>query len=395
MPDPPQQQANSVVVELAEQKVLRAVYSERQLQEVLTDFWFNHFNVDARKGPRSLPADRVRARGHPAARARQVSRPARRDGEEPGDALLSRQLDERGSRRPAHAERPPRMARGRFRRTRWGPPAAAAAAAGQERAQGLNENYGRELMELHTLGVDGGYTQKDVTEVARAFTGWTIDNPRAGRRLQVRAAHARRGRESRARPRHQGRRRRVRRRAGARHPRARIPSTARFIATKLARRFVSDTPPPALVDRAAARFRETNGDLREVTRTILTSPEFLSPDVVPREGQDAVRVRRQRAARDRRRRAATRSRSSAQLQQLGDAALHVPAADRLQGHGRRVGEHRRAGQPDELRADARRQQDARRVAASLADVGRVELAGDLSETTRATIAKATMPQMAR
>jgi uncharacterized protein (DUF1800 family) len=144
-------------------------------------------------------------------------------------------------------------------------------------AKGLNENYGRELMELHTLGVDGGYTQKDVTEVARAFTGWTIENPRQGggfrfeprihdpgekillghvikagggesdgeQVLDILAAH---------------------------------PSTARLIATKLARRFVSDTPSPALVDRAAKRFRETGGDLREVTRTILTSPEFLSPD---------------------------------------------------------------------------------------------------------------------
>jgi uncharacterized protein (DUF1800 family) len=130
-------------------------------------------------------------------------------------------------------------------------------------------------MELHTLGVDGGYTQKDVTEVARGFTGWTIQNPRMGgdfrfeprihdtgekvvlghiinagggesdgeKVLDILAAH---------------------------------PSTARFIATKLARRFVSDTPPASLVDRAAKRFRDTGGDLREVTRTILTSQEFLS-----------------------------------------------------------------------------------------------------------------------
>ena len=127
------------------------------------------------------------------------------------------------------------------------------------------------------------------------------------------------------------------------------PSTARFIATKLARRFVSDTPPPALVDRLAARFRETDGDLREVMRTLLTSPEFLSPDALSREGQDAVRIRRQRRARDRRRRAgrdAARARHAA----ARDAALSVPAADRLQGHGRRVGQHRRARQPDELRA---------------------------------------------
>jgi len=131
-------------------------------------------------------------------------------------------------------------------------------------------------MELHTLGVDGGYTQKDVTEVARAFTGWTIDNPRrgAGFRFEPRMHDAGEkvvlGHVIKA--------------GGGESDGERVldilaahPSTARFIATKLARRFVGDTPPPALVDRAAARFRATNGDLREVTRTILTSPEFLAP----------------------------------------------------------------------------------------------------------------------
>ena len=88
----------------SEQKVLRAIYSERQLQEVLTDFWFNHFNVDARKGPRSVPADRVRARDDPTARARQVPRSAGGDRQEPGDAVLSRQLDERRSERAAHGD---------------------------------------------------------------------------------------------------------------------------------------------------------------------------------------------------------------------------------------------------------------------------------------------------
>jgi uncharacterized protein (DUF1800 family) len=151
------------------------------------------------------------------------------------------------------------------------------AAQGKNARKGLNENYGRELMELHTLGVDGGYTQHDVTEVARAFTGWTIQQPRQGgsftfeprlhddgekivlghrikagggitdgeRVLDILAAH---------------------------------PSTAHFIAAKLVRRFVSDAPPPALVDRVAARFSATGGDLRETVRTILTSREFLAPD---------------------------------------------------------------------------------------------------------------------
>ena len=94
------------MIELSEQKLLRAIYSERQLQEVLVDFWFNHFNVDAGKGADAVPADRVRARRDPAARVRQFPRPARRDGQEPGDALLPRQLDERrpNGRMPTQAQ---------------------------------------------------------------------------------------------------------------------------------------------------------------------------------------------------------------------------------------------------------------------------------------------------
>ena len=174
--------------------MLRAVYSERQLQEVLTDFWFNHFNVDARKGRARDSSHGVRARGHPAARARQVPRSAGSDREESGDALLSRQLHERRSEWPnvkaaldglpgppdgprARGHSACRCSGRRSRRT--------------TRGAGMNENYGRELMELHTLGVDGGYTQKDVTEVARAFTGWTIGGPRqpGGRFLVRRRVH--------------------------------------------------------------------------------------------------------------------------------------------------------------------------------------------------------------
>ena len=143
--------------------------------------------------------------------------------------------------------------------------------------RGLNENYGRELMELHTLGVDGGYTQQDVVNVARAFTGWTIDQPRQGGGFRF---------EPRL---HDTQEKTVlghKIRAGGDQSDgeqvldilAKHPATAKFIATKLARRFVSDTPPPALVDRAAARFRESGGDIREVVRLILTSPEFFAPE---------------------------------------------------------------------------------------------------------------------
>jgi uncharacterized protein (DUF1800 family) len=142
--------------------------------------------------------------------------------------------------------------------------------------KGLNENYGRELMELHTLGVDGGYTQKDVTEVARALTGWTIQNPRLGGGYKFNARLHDPGQKVVL--------GHVIKAGGGEHDGeqvldilARQPATARFIATALVRRFVSDTPPPALVDRVADKFTRTDGDLREVTRVILTSPEFLGP----------------------------------------------------------------------------------------------------------------------
>jgi uncharacterized protein (DUF1800 family) len=178
----------------------------------------------------------------------------------------------------------PHAVEGAFGRPRYGygrfgapvaPPRAKAPA--KNAPKGLNENYGRELMELHTLGVDGGYTQKDVTEVARAFTGWTIDRPRQGggfvfnERIHDMGQKVVLGHVIRA--------------GGGESDGQQVldilsrhPSTATFIATKLARRFVSDTPPPALIERVATRFRETDGDLREVTRAILTSPEFLAPD---------------------------------------------------------------------------------------------------------------------
>jgi uncharacterized protein (DUF1800 family) len=273
-----QQKAQSVMLELGEQKLLRAVYSERQLQEVLADFWFNHFNVDARKG---------RDRGFITEYEREAIRPhvfgKFRDllGATAKSPAMLFYLDNWMSADPngPHPDSRPMVAFGRRngRGFRMPPPQRQPPLAQQNKRRGLNENYGRELMELHTLGVDGGYTQKDVTEVARAFTGWTIENPRLGGgfvfeprihdpREKIVLGHV------------------IKAGGGQSDGEqvldilARHPSTAHFIATKLARRFVSDTPPPALVDRVAARFRETDGDLREVVRTILTSPEFFSPD---------------------------------------------------------------------------------------------------------------------
>jgi uncharacterized protein (DUF1800 family) len=141
--------------------------------------------------------------------------------------------------------------------------------------RGLNENYARELMELHTLGVDGGYTQKDVTEVARCFTGWTIRNPNQGGgfyyndRVHDKGEKIVLGVTIPA--------------GGGREDGEKVldilanhPSTGRFISKELAQRFVADNPPPELVDRMAKTFRDTHGDLREVMRTMLESKEFLS-----------------------------------------------------------------------------------------------------------------------
>jgi uncharacterized protein (DUF1800 family) len=265
-PEPTQRR---MLEELMQQKVLRAAYSERQLQEVMVDFWFNHFNVFAGKGPVGL---------HLTAYERDAIRPRVfgkfRDllsavAESPAMLFY---LDNWQSAAEASAEASGAMRRpgGTLRRPQ------ALAPQAQNRRRGINENYARELMELHTLGVDGGYTQKDVQEIARAFTGWTIDMPRRGGgfRFDPRI-HDNGGKTI----------------LGVRIPPgggksdgekvldllARHPSTARFISTKLARRFVADEPPKALVDRAAARFRETDGDIREVVRLIVTSPEFFAP----------------------------------------------------------------------------------------------------------------------
>jgi uncharacterized protein (DUF1800 family) len=269
------------LVELGEQKVLRAAYSDRQLEEVLTDFWFNHFNVDARKG-----RDRFMLTEY----ERDVIRPhvlgTFRDllGATAKSPAMLFYLDNWMSADPngPHVDpqvrqRPGGFGRGGFGRGGVFPAMPQRPANPQNQRRGLNENYGRELMELHTLGVDGGYTQKDVTEVARAFTGWTLRAPMMGGDFvfeprfhdpgeKVVLGHL------------------IAAGGGERDGEqvldilAKHPSTAHFIATKLVQRFVSDTPPPALVDRVASRFRATNGDLREVMRTILTSPEFLSPD---------------------------------------------------------------------------------------------------------------------
>ena len=256
-----------VIAELGQQKVLRAAYSERQLEEVMVDFWFNHFNVFVGKGQTRLylteyERDTIRPRVW--GKFRDLL------GAVAESPAMLFYLDNWRSAAPAGSEMSsatmPRRRRGAQQQQ---PPA-------QNRTRGINENYARELMELHTMGVDSGYTQKDVTEVARAFTGWTLELPRQGG-------------ASKFEPRMHDNGEKVV--LGVRIPSgggkrdgelvldilAKHPATARFIATKLARRFVADDPPKALVDRAAARFLETGGEIREVVRTIITSPEFFAP----------------------------------------------------------------------------------------------------------------------
>lgn len=228
-----------LIEELSSQRILRAAASERQLNEVMVDFWMNHFNVFAGKGlDRFLIASYER------------------------DAIRPRVWGTFEELLLATAKSPAML----FYLDN-----------AQSGARGsLNENYARELMELHTLGVDGGYTQKDVTELARVLTGWSISRPNEGRmdfvfrtRLHDSGAKTVLGTRVAAGGGVDEGERMIR--FLARHP-----STARHIATKLARRLVADEPPKALVDRVAKRFLETRGDLRATVKAVIDSPEFWS-----------------------------------------------------------------------------------------------------------------------
>lgn len=270
------------VGEMATSKLVRAVESPRQLQEVLVDFWTNHFNLDVNKGPvRTLRVadERDAIRPFVFGKFRALL------GASAHSPAMLVYLDNAKSTREMPVGVRPRLAARRALRNAdlaVATPVVAAPAGGAAtplpapapaKRGGVNENYARELMELHTMGVNGGYTQADVQEVARCFTGWSINKdgtyvfrkfahddgektvlghviPAGGGErdgemvLDILAAH---------------------------------PSTAKFIARKLVRRLVNDNPPAALVDRATQTFLRTGGDLREVTQTIVLSPEFFAP----------------------------------------------------------------------------------------------------------------------
>lgn len=328
-------QPQRIMGELQSSRILRAVYSERQLQEVMVDFWTNHFNVFAGKGadrwmltsydrdtirPNALgkfsdllqataqsPAmmfylDNFQSVSPNAQLGRQGAGAAGRRGgpgaqgnRRPG--LLNGDMPNRQD--PAGAPQDRAMVRYPNGQAQQSPGEANAPQLppnAQRQRRGINENYARELMELHTLGVDGGYSQKDVQEVARCFTGWGILAPRGGGAATQAMMNGPRADM-------------LREKAGTFffNPRAhddgekivlghKIPagggfkdglavldilahhqSTAKYVATKLVRYFVSDTPPPALVDRVAASFTKSNGDIRETLTTIFFSPEFTSP----------------------------------------------------------------------------------------------------------------------
>jgi uncharacterized protein (DUF1800 family) len=259
-------------------RLARVEASDQQLVEVMTDFWENHF---------SLFGGKVVTRGAIIEWDRGVIRPRAlgkfRDllGEVAHSPAMLSYLDNALSRVDSTR-----------RALKDGPPPPPPSRPGVVVPRGLNENYAREVLELHTLGVDGGYTQADIIDVARAFTGWTHSLLRLDGTPVVQSSRdpgsakfsfvfdstwhdadpklvlgnvlpANRGLQD---------------GEDVLDILARHPSTARFIARKLATRFVSDEPPQALVDRAAETFRRTDGDIREVMRTIVTSPEFFAPE---------------------------------------------------------------------------------------------------------------------
>jgi uncharacterized protein (DUF1800 family) len=249
--------------ELVAQRLTRDIYSNAQLQEVMTDFWLNHFNVYLHKNdetpyylvsyerdvirPRALGKfeDLLQATAHSPAMLLYLDNSSSMGPDSPAaeKARLA------GARRPNGQKAAP---------------------------QGLNENYARELMELHTLGVNGGYTQTDVTQVARVLTGWTVDKPQRGGSFKFDDS------------RHQPGTKKVLGKKIKEHGQqegeqllhllATRPATARFLSRKLAIRFVGDDPPQVLVDRMAKTYLKSDGDISAVLKTLFHSPEFWAPD---------------------------------------------------------------------------------------------------------------------
>jgi uncharacterized protein (DUF1800 family) len=260
--------------ELAEAKLLRASYSERQLEEVMTDFWYNHFNVFINKGPErymitAYERDVIRPRVLGKFKDLLVA-----TAKSPAMLFYLDNSESVGphSLQAVFGNQRPHLRRGPFGMIYQVPPRPQQ----NKNRTGLNENYAREIMELHTLGVDGGYTQRDVTELAKVLTGWSIDQPQRGGGFKFNdRAHE------------PGNKFVLGHKIGDHGESegmemldilAHHPSTAKFISKKLALRFVSDHPPQSLIDRMADTFMQKDGDIREVLRTMFTSPEFWAAD---------------------------------------------------------------------------------------------------------------------
>ena len=257
------EQVRPVVLQAAQARLARAIESPAQLQEVLVEFWFNHFNVFMGKGPVSVLAgayEREAIRPHVLGRFRDLL------GATAKHPAMLIYLDNAQSVKPGYRA-PAQLAR---------------VNPNAPRLSGLNENYARELMELHTLGVDGSYTQQDVTELARVFTGWTVDQRgvRQGRSGSLFVFDTSRhdngtkqwlGHTIQPAGQAEG--------ETALDLLAAHPATARHIAFKLAQAFVADDPPAALVKRLADRFVATQGDLKAVTRELIASEEFWQPQL--------------------------------------------------------------------------------------------------------------------
>ena len=287
---------NRILAELSMAKLDRAVYSNRQLEAVMEDFWLNHFNVFANKGDdKWLVTSYVRdtIRPHTLGKFDDLLLATAKS-----PAMLF-YLDNYLSADPAAVARNQQMKAMRQTRFQGGfaggsmptpgtfpgpvsqptpnganPNGGAAVAAKNKKDSGLNENYGREVMELHTVGVDGGYTQQDVIQMAECLTGWTIHEPRKDpqfffdEKIHGQGKKVVMGRTFNYGGEKDG--------EEALKMLAASPKTANFISSELARHFVSDTPPPALVKRMAQSFASSSGDIRTVLKTMIYSPEFWS-----------------------------------------------------------------------------------------------------------------------
>jgi uncharacterized protein (DUF1800 family) len=252
----------TVIEELETQRLLRDIYSSHQLQEVMTTFWLNHFNVFLHKNEEtpyylvSYERDVIRPNALGNFEDLLVA-----TAESPAMLLYLDNSSSTGPDSQVAEKQKIRAAQGK---------------AGKATPPGLNENYARELMELHTLGVNGGYTQKDVTEVAKVFTGWTVDHPQLGGGFEFDESRHEPGKKLVLG--HKIKEHGQKEGLDLLHLLATSPATAHFISQELAVAFVSDDPPAGLVNRMAQEFEKSHGEISDVLRTMVRSPEFWSPE---------------------------------------------------------------------------------------------------------------------